>query len=102
MSWECNQIEKNANGPLNVRNKQPTSRKESWASVVTDYTVRTLTYKSDRLAALKEYAKLLEGKRPYDKYLFGLWKSEVLEHLLWYRSANSNPQPRSLSYCVPS
>ncbi|KAG0649689.1 hypothetical protein D0Z07_3961 [Hyphodiscus hymeniophilus] len=102
MSWKCNQIEQNANGPLISRTKQPTSKCQSWTSIVTDYTARTLTYNSDRLAALEGYAKLLGIKRPYDEYLSGLWKSELLEQLLWYRSAASQPNPRPLSSCAPS
>lgn len=102
MSWKCNQIEENANGPLISRSKQPTSKSENWTSIVTDYTARTLTYNSDRLAALAGYAKLLGTKRPYDQYLAGLWKSELLEQLLWYRSAKSNPNPRPLSCHAPS
>jgi hypothetical protein len=102
MSWKCNQIEENANGPLISRNKQPTSKSEKWTSIVTDYTARTLTYNSDRLAALAGYAKLLGKKRPYDEYLVGLWKSELLEQLLWYRSAKSDPNPRPHSYYAPS
>ena len=102
MSWKCNQIEENANGPLISRAKQPTSKSESWTSIVTDYTARTLTYNSDRLAALEGYAKLLGTRNPYDEYLFGLWKSELLEQLLWYRSTKSNPSPRPQSHSAPS
>lgn len=102
MSWKCNQIEENANGPLVSPTNQPTSKNENWTRIVTDYTARSLTYNSDRLAALAGYAKLLGTKRPYDEYCSGLWKSELLEQLLWYRSAKSDPNPRPQSYYAPS
>jgi hypothetical protein len=102
MSWKCKQIEENANGPLISRTRQPTLSNENWTSIVTDYTMRTLTYDSDRLAALEGYAKLLGKLRPYDEYCSGLWKSELLEQLLWYRSARSDPTPRSPSCHAPS
>jgi hypothetical protein len=102
MSWKCNQIEENANGPLTNRTKQSASKLLNWTSIVTDYTARTLTYDSDRLAALAGYAKLLGTKRPYDEYCSGFWKSELLEQMLWYRTAKSDPNPRPLSYYAPS
>lgn len=102
MSWKCNHLEENANGPLISRSKQLGPRSAKWTSIVTDYTARTLTYNSDRLAALAGYAKLLGTKRPYDEYLAGLWKSELLEGLLWYRCAKSDPNPRPTSYYAPS
>lgn len=84
MSWKCNMVEENANGPLNI--VAPREKHATWKSTVVDYTARSLTYNSDRLAALAGYAKLLATKRPYDEYIAGMWKSELLEQLLWYRS----------------
>ena len=102
MSWKCNRVEENANGPVLNWNKQARSKTEDWTIIVTDYTARTLTYNSDRLAALSGYAKLLGSKRPYDEYLAGLWRSELPAQLLWYRSLKSTLHLRPFSYIAPS
>jgi len=101
ISWKCCMLEENANGPLNTLGG-PRAKTEAWTSTVVGYTARQLTFNSDRLAALSGYAKLLGSKRPYDQYLAGMWKSELLEQLLWYRSSKSDPNPRLSPSCAPT
>lgn len=96
MSWKCNMLGENANGPLNII--APRDKHEAWTSTVVDYTARSLTYNSDRLAALAGYAKLLALRRPYDEYIAGMWKSELLEQLVWYRKSKSDLEPRPHIY----
>lgn len=103
MSWICNCLEDNANGPLVISPKSLKAANKTWPQVVTDYTARNLTFNSDRLPALAGYAQLLRlNERLYDEYLAGLWRSEFLEQLLWYRSSKSAPDVRPKTRHTPS
>ena len=57
--------------------------KETWSCIVTDYSQRQLSFKSDRLLALSSVAQQI-GFITGDDYLAGLWRSAIFSNLLWY------------------
>jgi hypothetical protein len=53
-----------------------------WESVVSSYTMRELTYETDRLIALEGLVKEMQ-KATAENYCLGIWTSGLPEHLLW-------------------
>jgi hypothetical protein len=73
-----------------------------WYHILQDYTKRELTKGSDKLPALSGLARIVEGQTG-DTYVAGLWRSNLLEGMLWqaigtYRGATSAPS----EYRAPS
>lgn len=66
----------------------------SWASIITDYGARQLTFAKDRLPALAGVAEHF-GKERQWTYLCGLWQQDISNNLSWYRYKDSDPGPRS-------
>jgi hypothetical protein len=74
----------------------------AWYDMVRDYTRRKLTKSSDKLPALSGLARIVE-KQTGDTYVAGLWRSTLLEGILWqaigtHRGATSAPS----EYRAPS
>jgi len=80
----------------------------NWETLVSIFTRRQITYDSDRLPALSGIAKLLATRRPPgDRYIAGLWTSEMPLALLWERDLGDSlmtiPNPsRPAGYYAPS
>ncbi|KAK0751795.1 hypothetical protein B0T18DRAFT_387874 [Schizothecium vesticola] len=55
---------------------------KKWEMLVEDYTSRQLTQPADRLAAIAGLAEKQCG-RTGDHYLMGLWRSNLINDLLW-------------------
>lgn len=53
-----------------------------WEDMVTSYSTRGFTIKSDRLPALSGLATIVQGKTG-DEYLCGMWRSRLPAQLLW-------------------
>jgi len=73
-----------------------------WYDIVRDYTRRELTKGSDKLPALSGLARIVEGQTG-DTYVAGLWRSTLLEGILWqalgkHRGATNAPS----EYRAPS
>lgn len=73
-----------------------------WMNMVIIYTGRHLTQPSDKLVAISGMAKLIAaGFANKDVYILGLWKRNLLLHLIWKVSVGqrrSRPEP----YRAPS
>lgn len=55
-----------------------------WRTIVEDYSLLDLTYETDRLAALSGLASRFKEYLPRDdRYLAGLWESDLGRDLLW-------------------
>ena len=61
-----------------------------WHQIVKTYSYRQLTYFKDRLPAIAAMAKRMHSLRPNDKYLAGLWQSNLCSDLLWYNVQGSS------------
>ena len=83
-----------------------------WNQVVYDFSLRSLTYASDRLPALSGLAAVMQ-RRTGDEYIAGLWKNELAIWLCWQThipqgtatgalGSLQSPSSRQLSYCAPS
>lgn len=55
-----------------------------WCRMVHNYSTRAITYASDKLPAVSALASRVAHETG-DEYLAGLWKSDLLRGLLWYR-----------------
>ena len=78
----------------------PILPEERWFGKVTQYAPLTLTNESDRLPAISGLASTFnrDGK---DRYLAGLWKSELPGNLGWYSGTNIYAL-RPSTYVAPS
>jgi hypothetical protein len=76
--------------PLRLKEKLHLT-KETWSGIVTDYSSRQFTFKSDRLLALSSVAQHI-GFLTGDEYLAGLWRSAIFTNLLWYSWGGASTQ----------
>lgn len=92
--WECRQFKANETHPdgdpakSNRRwNLKFMDMATPWKKIIEAYTTRSLTFPADRLRAIQGVADFLQrdstAKGQPDKYLHGLWRSSLLEFLLW-------------------
>lgn len=84
-----------------------------WCRMVNSYSTRAITYASDKLPAVSALASRV-AQETGDTYLAGLWKSDLLRCLLWYRCVRHrfrsreaatpwrNDQQRSDQYLAPT
>lgn len=71
-----------------------------WPRFVSHYSLRRLTFPVDKLLAIAGVARLLSGAMQ-DRYVAGLWESNLMDGLLWYIRPNTiTTQP--LKYRAPS
>ncbi|KAL7945483.1 heterokaryon incompatibility domain-containing protein [Trichoderma barbatum] len=74
----------------------------NWMEVVETYAKLNLTKGSDKLPALSATARIL-AENLGDGYLAGIWRSTLMEGLLWYvRAPLSRPRPRGEDWRAPS
>lgn len=62
-----------------------------WYYLVTRYGKRRLTYERDRFPALSALVRTISDQFPDEKYLAGLWKSDLHRGLLWTNSSCNTP-----------
>ena len=60
-----------------------------WTTVIKQYARKELTVEGDKLVALAGVAKWYQGLFKDDVYLAGLWKSHLVDQLLWEVSPNT-------------
>ena len=66
-----------------------------WSVISERYTECGLTFARDKLIAISGLAKAMESVLQ-DKYLAGLWRSRIHEHLLWEVVETTTRRPRPL------
>jgi hypothetical protein len=109
LAWECNEgsalemfpsglppgfedsFKRNVCVPI-VQPMQTTSSAEfsvRWHEVVNSYSACDLTFHSDKLVAFAGIAKLIESHRS-DKYIAGMWESNLREDLAWWLSKDND------------
>lgn len=72
-----------------------------WYTTVEDYTGRSITAASDRLPALIGLARVT-AQLSKDQYLAGLWKSSLIEGLIWCGSQGAETLEYPGEYIAPS
>ncbi|KAI1487717.1 heterokaryon incompatibility protein-domain-containing protein [Biscogniauxia mediterranea] len=72
---------------LAEKNKDKQSLVGAWHGVMEEYSLRQLTFASDRLPALAGYAS--KHNRDASCYLAGLWSSQIIDDLMWKASPAS-------------
>ncbi len=73
-----------------------------WYAMVEDYTARGITKQTDRLPALAGLAQAV-ARETGSEYLAGLWRSGLLEGLVWCRSREAGPGlAATTEYVAPS
>jgi hypothetical protein len=80
--------------------REETGCYKSWAKIVKYFTVRDLTYETDRLPALSGVVKQMQahGAGPY---LAGLWRKTLCQDLLW-QTGKFDANQRAVPYRGPS
>ncbi|KAF2446682.1 HET-domain-containing protein [Karstenula rhodostoma CBS 690.94] len=69
-----------------------------WDDIIDEYTLRKLTYLSDKLAAVEGIARIMKRGRK-DQYVSGVWTGEMPQQLFWVASRTTRPQEL---WCFPS
>jgi hypothetical protein len=72
-----------------------------WYRMVEDYTARSITKHTDRLPALSGLAQAVD-RVTGNEYLAGLWKSSLLEGLLWCKARPGQAFTATPEYVAPS
>lgn len=66
--------------------------RKAWGSIVNAYSTAKLTKDSDKLVALAGVAEAMQ-ERLCDRYVAGLWESNLLTELLWSVAQADKPRP---------
>ncbi|KAE8442968.1 hypothetical protein EG329_002506 [Mollisiaceae sp. DMI_Dod_QoI] len=101
--WECNKAldcecswyrpSDNSTLPLVSHHKRPAASKE-WGQIISEYSTRSLTFKSDSLPALAGIAKSFGWQNPEaGKYLCGLWEGLLEGCFFWYLTEPPRARP---------
>ena len=88
LMWSCHRLGKDAlheDGTV-VRGNNV----ECWDDVIESYTVRDITYLSDKLAAVEGIANELQNSRK-DRYFSGVWTGELPQQLFWIGRETTRP-----------
>ncbi|KAI0600049.1 heterokaryon incompatibility protein-domain-containing protein [Biscogniauxia sp. FL1348] len=72
---------------LAEKNKDKQSLVSTWHGVMEEYSLRQLTFASDRLPALAGYAS--KHNKDASCYFAGLWSSQIIDDLMWKASPAS-------------
>jgi hypothetical protein len=62
------------------------TRSYNWDDIIDEYTLRKLTYMSDKLAAVEGIARMMQQGRK-DQYVSGFWTGEMPQQLFWVASS---------------
>ncbi|KXX74358.1 hypothetical protein MMYC01_208370 [Madurella mycetomatis] len=73
----------------------------SWYRMIEDYTARSVTKPTDRLPALSGLAQAIT-KETGGEYMAGLWKSGLLEGLIWCKAQAGEALVAAPEYVAPS
>lgn len=96
---------------VNTDSQSLNERYVAWYSIVQEYSLRALTYSSDKLPAISGLAQVIGvADHRLGEYMAGLWESDLLRGLKWmtgYRGvgANARTSPslrRIADYTAPS
>lgn len=69
-----------------------------WTHLIETYSLRSMTYASDKLVALAGIAEKF-GEALRTKYIAGFWEDHMLEYLIWHPESGAT---RTSSYRAPS
>ena len=101
-SW-YGKIEKQVMGQLAALgiSKDAETRSSQWARVVERYTLRQLSFYTDRLPAISAMAQVFQSRNK-SNYVAGLWADMMPQALLWGRGSSFLwPRPEG-GYCGPT
>lgn len=125
MHWECLQdvwLEAGRNLPkhremlpdiMPLRSSTEELSHRPWCRMIHNYTTRAISYASDKLPAVSALASRV-AQETGDEYLAGLWRSDLVRSLVWYRCVRHRfrsreaagpwrvDQPRPEIYLAPS
>ena len=85
----CGELHESADGSLFrdpgsfARDLDLTEVLDRWYDLVTQYGRRALSFEKDRFPALSAFARTISDRFSDQKYLAGLWKSDLHRGLLW-------------------
>lgn len=69
-----------------------------WDNIIESYTIRDLTYLSDKLAAIEGISNEMQASRN-DRYVNGVWTGELPHHIFWI--GRTTRRPNELR-CLPT
>ncbi|KAH8588888.1 heterokaryon incompatibility protein-domain-containing protein [Bisporella sp. PMI_857] len=84
-----------------ARNDEYHPLHDNWRKLVCDFTSRSLSVSSDRIAAIAGMAKAFHGF-VNSPYIYGLWQRWPKEDLLWHRYKDGRAFPRPKDRTVPT
>ncbi|KAH6845644.1 heterokaryon incompatibility protein-domain-containing protein [Chaetomium sp. MPI-CAGE-AT-0009] len=88
LMWSCHRLGKDAMREDGV--VVGGSTVQSWDDVIESYTIRDLTYSSDKLAAVEGMSNEMQGSRK-DRYFSGLWTGELPQQAFWIGRETRRP-----------
>ncbi|KAI0880893.1 HET-domain-containing protein [Annulohypoxylon maeteangense] len=92
--------------PLPTEEKSTVLWSSPWYSVLSEYFTRSLSYNQDKLPAISALARTFSHMYPGQRYLAGLWDSDIESGLLWtpnvIEDAHIYLQKRKDEYIAPT
>ena len=85
MVWVCQRCAEDETGKRIIGRGLPEADwTPEWGRIIQEHSHRDFTYERDRLVSLEAMAREIGKTKTYkDTYCFGMWMSDVPEHLLW-------------------
>jgi hypothetical protein len=114
--WECREweaAESYPNGVPAILSSYPDGamkyeycQNANWGEIVKTYSTTSLTFASDKLAAVSALAKQMKDSLN-DEYIAGLWRTPLVTQLLWrissdWRLRDMSPPTRPAQYRAPT
>jgi hypothetical protein len=72
-----------------------------WYAMIEEYSRRSLSVKTDKLPAISGIAAEIAKRRSNDRYLAGLWQSDIFRGLSWFPDPAKNCSGQSASSWPP-
>ncbi len=91
MTWSCKQVQQMTedgihNGSTSGYDDQ------TWDGIIDSYTIRQLTFLSDKVIAVQGLADSMQWDPEKDSYHHGMWTSDMPQQLLWIGTHTTRPK----------
>ena len=92
MTWSCKRVKEMGEDCFHSRSADTPQEKLSWDGVIESYTIRRLTFLSDKTIAVQGLADAMQRSLENDAYHHGMWTSDMPQQLFWVGTHTTRPK----------